>query len=190
MKKTLLIALLLIPFIGISQTTKPIDGFLGIKFGSSKAEVIAAMKARGDVLSQGSTEVRLFFDNVKLGHRNAEYLQVSLFDDKAYFGGFIFQPENDASTLGFYDSLVSDISDVYGKGQPTVYFKDPYKLGDGSETLAISQSEGHMFTDWHSDKKSIQINITTKLTVILMYFDDTVDEQAKAAQKAKEKSDF
>ncbi len=190
MKKTLLIALLLVPFIGISQTTKPIEGFLGIKFGSSKADVMAAMQAKGGALMKGSTDDNLFFTNISLGHRATQAFEVKLFNDKAYFGGFIFQPENEASTLGFYNSLVSDISDVYGKGNATISFKDPYKFGDGNETQAISLSEGHMFTDWHSEKKSIQINVTTKLKVVLLYIDDTMDEQAKAAQKAKEKSDF
>jgi hypothetical protein len=190
MKKTLLIALLLIPIIGISQTTKPIEGFLSIKFGSSKADVMAAMEAKGGALIKGSTDDNLFFSNISLGHRAAQAFEVKLFNDKAYFGAFIFQPENEASTLGFYDNLVNDISDVYGKGKATVSFKDPYKFGDGNETQAISLSEGHMFTDWHSDKNSIQVNVTTKLKVVLMYVDNTTDEQAKAAQKAKEKSDF
>ena len=190
MKKTLLIALLLVPFWGITQTTKPIDGFFGIKFGSSKAEVIAAVKAKGGTLNAGATDDLLFFSNVSLGHRPAEYLEVKLFNDKAYFAAFIFQPENEASTLGYYDGLVSDISGAYGKGKPVVEFKDPYKFGDGNETQALSLSEGSMFTDWHSGKNSIQININTKLMVVLMYIDDTMNAQAKAAQKAKEKSDF
>lgn len=190
MKKTLLIALLLIPFIGISQTTKPIDGFLGIKFGSSKADVIAAMKAKGGVLEQGGTENRIFFDNIKLGHRDVDFVQVDLFGDKAYSASLAFKPENEASTLGFYDSLVSDISGAYGSGKPTIYFKAPYKYGDGNETTALSLSEGDMYTDWHSDAKTIEIYITTKLKVVLLYMDDTLHAQAKAAEKAKEKSDF
>jgi hypothetical protein len=67
MKKTLLIALLLIPFFGFSQTqtTKPIDGFLGIKFGSSKAVVLAAMKAKGAVLDKSDADPTvLTFHNV------------------------------------------------------------------------------------------------------------------------------
>jgi hypothetical protein len=66
----------------------------------------------------------------------------------------------------------------------------PYKLGDGNETMAISLSKGYMATDWVSGTNAIQIYITTKLKVALVYVDNTVAEQAKAAQKAKEKADF
>ena len=190
MKKTLLIALLLIPFFGISQTTKPIDGFLGIKFGASKAEVIATVNTKGGTLDDESTDIDLYFANVSLGHRPAKYLHVKLFNGNAYSGIFVFEPENEASTIGYYDGLVSDIAGAYGKGKPTVIFNDPYKAGDGYETTALSESKGFMYTNWKSNDTSIQININTKLSVVLIYTDDKVAAQAAAAQKAKEKSDF
>jgi hypothetical protein len=190
MKKTLLIALLLIPFLGMSQTTKPIEGFLGIKFGTSKADLLAAMKAKEASLDASSTTDDLYFTHVSLGHRATDFIRVRLFNDKVYFAAMVFSPENDASTLGYYAGLVNDISDVYGKGKPTIDFKAPYKYGDGDETTAIFSSEGKMFTNWQSGSNSIQVTITTKLKVILFYIDDATQKLAEAAQKEKEKSAF
>jgi hypothetical protein len=190
MKKTLLITLLLIPFLGMSQTTKPVDGFLGVKFGASKAEVITAMEAKGGKLTGTPSEELLVFRELNLGHRHINFLQVALFNNHAYYAVLIFQPENEASTIGFYNSLVSDVSEVYGPGKPTVYFKDPYKAGDGNETLALSLSKGLMFTTWKSDTHSLQVAIDTKLRVLVKYIDEVTYDLAEAAQKAKEKSDY
>jgi hypothetical protein len=91
MKKTLLIALLLIPFLGMSQTAPTIDGFLGIKFGSTKAAVTAALKARGAVLDkENSTATILAFENVKLGSRVANGFVTRFVDDHVYSATFSF----------------------------------------------------------------------------------------------------
>jgi hypothetical protein len=190
MKKTLLITLLLIPFLGISQTTKPVDGFLGVKFGTNKAEVVAAMQAKGGKFDGVDKSGALYFTGLSLGHRQIKIMVVKMFKDKAYYAALFFEPENEASTIGDYNSLASDISGAYGKGKPHVRFNDPYKLGDGLETQALAASEGQMYTDWQSGTNSIQVKITTKLQVLLIYSDDTTDALATAAEKAKEKSDF
>jgi hypothetical protein len=191
MKKTLLITLLLIPFLGISQTLKPIEGFLGIKFGSTKAVVIAAMKAKGAMLNKDNSGVdHLDFDNVKLGHRLAVDFVVKFIKDKAYSAVFAFKAEEDPKTIEYYDGLVSDINGIYGSGTPTSEFKSPFKNGDGHETLAIEQGYADLFTDWQSGTNSIQASITSKLDIIVLYQNDTLYAEAQAAEKAKEKSDF
>lgn len=191
MKKTLLITLLLIPFLGISQSKKPIEGFLGIKFGSTKAAVLAAMKAKGAVLNKTNSGINnLDFDNVKLGHRLAVDFDIKFIKDKAFSAVFAFKAEEDPKTIEYYNDLVSDINAIYGPGVPTSEFKSPFKKGDGHETLAIEQGYADLFTDWQSGTNSIQVSITSKLDVIVLYQDDTLYAEDQAAEKAKEKSDF
>ncbi len=187
MKKTLLIALLLIPFLGISQTKKPIDGFLGIKFGSSKASVLAAMKAKGATLDkENSGADNLDFNNVKLGHRITVDFDIRFTDNKAYSAVFIFKAEDDPHTVGYYNLLVNDINDTYGDGKSTKEFKSPYKNGDGNEELAIEGGYADIFTDWESNNCSIQASVSNKFEILLLYQDDKLAAQAKA----KEKSDL
>jgi hypothetical protein len=194
MKKSILITLLLIPFLGFSQTTKPIEGFLGIKFGTSKADVIAAIQAKGGALSKSSTADVLVFNGVSLGHRNTAFITANFFEDKLYMGVFYFKPELEAQTIEFYDGLVSDISDVYGKVTPYKSFKSPYEDGDGHEILALSSGNATFFTNWGATKGNLlqaTINpIDSELYVRLLYIDTIVQAQANAARKAKEKSDY
>jgi hypothetical protein len=190
MKKLLTIALFIIPFLGFSQTTKPIEGFLGIKFGSSKADVIAAVTAKGGTLDSSSDNEKLFFDNIKLGQRLSSTFQVQLIDNKAYFGGYIFHAENDPQTEDYYKSLVKDMSEIYGPGNSQRIFKAPYKDGGDDEIAAIEGGYASIYTNWVNDNKRITIYINSKLQIILIYQDDVLMREADARAKAKAKGDF
>lgn len=192
MKKTLLIALLLIPFLGISQTTKPIDGFLGIKFGTGKADVIAAIKAKGGELTRQDDQ-ELVFTNVSLGHRQAVQLSVHFVDGKAYKGFLIFKADEQPQSLDYYNELVKDITGVYGPGKRGDNLKSPYKYGDGNEVTAISMGYGVIFDDWKDGKRILQSKLygfKEDAYSALLYLDEDLNAQAEAKQKAKEKSDF
>jgi len=194
MKKTLLIALLLIPFLGISQTKKSIDGFLGIKFGSSKEDVVTAIKARGGILSAGATDNWVYFTNVKLGPRLSDGLSILFVNNKMYQGGFYFKPDHDAEIIANYNAIINDISDVYGKGRSVADFKSPYTKGDGDEILAITSGNANIFTDFKSDNNLLQIKITSTkdndLFVVACYYDNTLLAEAEAKEKDKAKSDY
>jgi len=194
MKKTLLITLLLIPFLGFSQTTKPLEGFLGVKFGSSKADVIAALKARGGVISSSSTDKAVICTNIKLGTRLSEQLNIYFFNNQMFQGTFYFKPDHDDDVINDYKALVNDISEVYGKGKSTADFKPPYKNGDGDEILAIKSGDANFYTNFRSDNNLLQIKIlSTKdynVYVLASYYDNTLVAQAEGKEKEKAKSDY
>ncbi|MDB4903096.1 MAG: hypothetical protein JWQ63_2377 [Mucilaginibacter sp.] len=195
MKKTLLIALLLIPFLGISQTTKPVDGFLGIKFGSSRAAVIAALNAKGGILGKKeSTPEFLYYKNIKLGHRDAGAFMVKFVDDKAFEADFIFDPGLDAKTIEYYKILVNDISENYGKGFDHKNYQEPYNNedDDGIKIDAMKDGKVEYFTIWQSEpsKNTIKASVDVSLAVILKYQDSELVGRVIDKQKAKEKSDF
>ncbi|MGZ3752282.1 MAG: hypothetical protein ACXVAU_13460, partial [Mucilaginibacter sp.] len=128
MKKNLFVALLfLIPFCGFSQTTKPISGFLGVKFGSSKETVIAALKAKGAILDKANSHKdNLAFSNAKLGTRKATGLLVKFVNNKAFEADYFFDPEVEAHIINEYNELVADITRVYGEGNVTKKYMSPY----------------------------------------------------------------
>jgi hypothetical protein len=194
MKKTLLITLLLIPFLGIAQTTKPIEGFLGIKFGSSKAAVSAAIAAKGGILDKkSSSDEMLAYKNVKLGHRGAGLFAVKFINGKAFEADFFFDPGLDAKTIEYYYALVNDINENYGTGSSKTSFKSPYsdKDDDGDKIIAIKNAEGDYRTYWQApNKNTIMAYITEELAVVLQYQDAVLTEDAVKAQKSKEKSDY
>jgi hypothetical protein len=191
MKKTLFIVLLIIPFLGFSQTTKPIEGFLGIKFGRSKADVISALAAKGMPLKTlDTTKNLLIFENVKLGPRDAHVFGVRFFNNQAYFATFIFTPDAEPKTIEYYNGLVSDLTEIYGPGKSTKVFRTTFTDGDGYEITAIQTGNADYYTIWTSNTNEIQAVINMKLNVILNYYDGVIKAAADAQQKAKEKGDY
>jgi hypothetical protein len=196
MKKTLLIILLLIPFFGFSQTTtKPIDGFLGIKFGSTKIAVMAAMKARGAKLDPNSDATNLAFTNISMAHRSTEVVIIRFVNGKAYEGDIFFTPADNDHAIAYYNDLVSDLNDSYGKGQDSKKFTSPYADGDGHEVTALLIGAADYNTYWQAANSntinaSINKESDTSLSVELTYQDDVLTQQAIDKQKAKDKGDL
>ncbi len=192
MKNLLLIALLLLPFYGISQTKKPIDSFLGIKLGSTTAQAKAALQARGAIFDKTESKPEmLVYKNVSLGSRKAEYLIFATINDRVYRAFFIFKPQLRAKTIEYYDNLVSSIEDVYGEGEATLEFKSPYEDGDGHELSAIEGGYADYSTLWISENEnSIEAKISTGMMVILEYQDSKLMDIAIEKKKQKEKADF
>jgi hypothetical protein len=193
-KKTLFIALLLIPFFGVSQTTKPIDGFLGIKFGSTRVAVITALNAKGGILDKKETTPDLVvYKNIKLGHREAGIFLVKFIDNKAFEADFIFDPGLDAKTIEYYLALVNDINENYGTGDMQKKFQEPYndQDDDGIKINAMKDGKAVYATYWQSaSNNTIKASIETSLAVMLTYQDGDLTDQAINKQKAKEKSDY
>ncbi|MGN6181234.1 MAG: hypothetical protein ACTHNW_18775 [Mucilaginibacter sp.] len=194
MKKILLTTLLLIPFIGFSQTTKPIDGFLGIKFGSGKLAVITAMKARGSNLVANKKD-ELIFNNVKLGKDRAKVLFVRFVNNKAYDADFYFVPDVSGHALAMYNGFVNDFTGVYGAGQSIKNYTSPYNADDTS-TLELGLLVGKV--DYHTDftdsnTNYIEIGLTpinSQLEIEISYVDNTLADQADKAHDQQNKSDL
>lgn len=193
MKKILLITLSLIPFIGLAQTKKPIDGFSGIKFGSTKLAVINAMKAHGAVLAQNDKD-ELFFNNVKLGKNEFDAALVDFVGGKVYQVDFFVKPDVEGHTLEMYNSLVDDITGVYGNGEPTKEYTSPYKEGDGELLLGMSAGKIDYHTTWvDANKNEIIVSIVsqdTELNISLTYIDYNLNKLAEKAQSQQDKSDL
>ena len=195
MKKILLIALLLIPFFGFSQTTKPIDGFLGVKFGSTKAKVLALLKARGAKLDPRSNAITLAFTHISLGHRAAEYVIVRFVNNKAFDAEFTFKPDDNNQVIDYYKSLESDLNDIYGKGEDDIKYTAPYTEGDGHDVDALLVGAAQYNTTWEdANNNTINLEIEKEdianLTISLTYLDDALSKLEDARLKAKDKGDM
>jgi hypothetical protein len=194
MKSLILITFLLIPFIAVSQTNKPIDSFLGVKFGSSKSEVVSALKTRGAALSESDSDAsRSVFGNVTLGHQEAKYLAVSFVDEKASDATFMFKSDVENKTLELYNDLVKSITEVYGAGKTTKRISAIYSGTDisGNESLLIKSGDADYNTTWlDKNGNAIIIYIDTKLSIWLGYTDRMLSDIAAKKAKAKSKADF
>jgi len=194
MKNLTLITLLFIAFGANAQTTKPIDGFLGVKFGSSAAEVTEALKAKGGVV-RASSATSITFTGLSLGNSKTNVLFVHFINDKAYEAEFAFLPNQEAKSIEFYDALVRDVSDAYGPGTPHKTFKAPYTDGDGYEITAIKSGNADYSTSWNDDDNHITVQIqvqptNSKINIRLYYNDGKLRKLYDDQQKEKNKSEF
>ena len=192
MKKTLTIIFLFAVFT-VKAQTKVIDSFLGIKFGTPTAQVLATLKAKGGIVDkENSKSYGYFFDNLSLGHRKASFVIVKFVDDKLYEGDFYFEAELEPKTIEYYNELMSDIEEVYGKGRSFTTFKEPYAAGDGFEVQAITTGNADFSTYWDTEGNPGVINerINSKAQIILSYQDRELGKIAVDKQKTKEKADF
>jgi len=192
MKNLILITFLLISFGVKAQTTKPIDGFLGIKFGSSAAEVTEALKAKGGVV-RTSSPISITFTGLTLGSKKVVALFVHFVNDKAYEATFAFYPDQEAQSIEYYNGLVNSVSDAYGPGKASKMFKQPYTDGDGYEITAIKSGNADYHTYWQDDDNYIlsKIEVANDKINIKLYYDagkllKLNDDQ----QKEKNKSEF
>jgi len=193
MKKISLIVLLFIAAKTNAQTAKPIDSFLGIKFGTPTAQVLATLKAKGGIVDKENSKPNgYFFDNLSLGHRKSIFVIVKFVDDKLYEGDFYFEAELKPKTIEYYDELMADVEEVYGKGRSFKTFKQPYEAGDGFEVQAITTGNAEFTTYWDTEGNPGVINerINSKAQIILTYQDRELVKIAVDKQKTKEKADF
>jgi hypothetical protein len=178
-----------------AQTPKAIDSFLGIKFGSTIAEVKAALKLKGGVLDAESSKANiLFYDNVSLAKRKVAFLYIRFVENKAYQCTFVFEPELKPQTIDFYNRLVSDIGSVYGTGKEIKKFKSPYEEGDGYEVQAIELGNAEYETFWgmadDQQPGAIYAEITAKLMVNLTYEDKKLSAIVATKNEEQKKAEF
>ncbi len=173
MKKSLLLAILfLIPFFGISQTSKSIDSFIGIKFGSNEETVKAAILAKGGKLSaEYSNSNLLEFITVSDGKRNNIGLSVKFYNDMAYEATLIYEVEGSEKIIPYYIRIVNDFNKIYGKGQSSKQFTPPYHDGDGNELKAIETSNAVYHTLWTTsfDRSKIEAFILSKRNIVVKF---------------------
>ncbi|HEY9003354.1 MAG TPA: hypothetical protein VIM89_18505 [Mucilaginibacter sp.] len=113
MKKILSLLIFLLPCFAFAQK-KSIDGFMDIPFESDSATVKAAVLAKGGIkVDSLSKKDQLTFSNFSFSDRPINNLNVFFMDNKAYDAFFDFSNTDDI--LNYYDSLVADITAVYGK---------------------------------------------------------------------------
>jgi len=123
MKKALLLFILIIPVAALSQTTKPIDGFMTVPFGSDSALVKKAFLSKGAKEDYSvTTKDFIGFKDFIFSDRKVSLCIVKFFNNKAYEADFIFRDFDQDNALSYYDDLAGDISAVYGQGELTNNF--------------------------------------------------------------------
>ncbi len=192
--KILLILFLIVPFAGTAQT-KNIDGFWSIRFGTSKQEVAAAMKAKGATPSTLNTPDNLLsYQDVTFAQRKAVLMMLKFDKDKLYDVKVLYQPEQD-NEVNQFETMVKELKIPYGETPVFRNFDDPYQLGDGLELNAIKAGKAQYAAFWstvnsNGDKNFVSLTIDKNLFINLGYQDGTIIKNLIAERDRAKTNDY
>jgi len=177
-----------------AQTNKPIDGFLGIKFGSTAKQVTSVLTGKGAIAETEEAKDVLRFNNLSLGSRKLDDFYAYFINDKVFQAEFFFKSEPEAKTIEYFELLAQDITGVYGKGEYSRIFKSPYKDGDGYEITALKSGNAEYYITWKDNNQNTireEVNIIDDILYVkLSYQDKVLTRKAIAKQTENDKSEF
>ncbi len=198
MKKTLILVLLTIPSISISQSTKALEGFWGIKWGTSAAQMKKEMLQKQGVTldAKNSKDGSMFFDNGKWGAFRVVFSIFQYGERGVHTAKALLSPTVEAKVIDLYDDVVSSLTEKYGDPKNEIKdFKPPYRDGDGYETQAIKYGKGTYSTYWgipsaKGDEDAIVVEITEGLEVRVTYQNTDMFNTANEKTKKVLQSDY
>lgn len=175
------------PPIAVVPDKKSIDGFWGITFGSSPADVKAAIIAKGGKLSEDDSKPDNFlFTNAVFTQRNTDYVATKFINDKFYQADVTFPAFDDINVIPTFNNILSELTNVYGPAKVTKTFQAPYHEGDGLEAGAVRIGMASYLALWKTNNgNTLTLQINKDETISLFYTDKTL-EKAKDAKKSND----
>ena len=174
---------------GLAQETS-LSGILDIAFGSTKAEAQTTILLKGDMTFDPihSDGDNLVYDGGTLAGQDVGFWVLGFVDNQMHTGKAIIQPSQE-HLLDAYDELLAVLTATYG--EPTrqaAYFDDPYEMGDGFETYAISFGKGHFAALWKfsdgDNENALSISINKDLYIPIVFQSGRLIDLAIAKQES------
>ncbi len=121
----------LLTLVSFAQNSeKPLDGFWGIKFGSTMAECkkIILAKEGATLDSKNSNETKLIVDGAVFGGRKTSFIALAFTNDKFHTARVYYPKTLAAKVEDFYSEIKSEINDKYYTTKDDFrLFKSPYR---------------------------------------------------------------
>jgi hypothetical protein len=175
-------------FIVNANEKKSIDGFWGIKFGATMDEAKAAVKAKGGKLNAETSKAdELHFENVVFTERPVDVLALRFVNGKFYQAVALFPILDEGVVISRFNTIVSELNNVYGPAVITKKFQPPYDTGTGEyDVQAITFGKGLYYATWKTNNKNdISLEIAKDLHFNLFYTDTTLAKE-KTTQKSSD----
>lgn len=177
---------------------KKIDGFWGVKFGSSymQAKKIILSKEGAILDKKNSDSSIVVVDAAKFAGRQTSYIVLQFINDKFHTAVVSFKSDLEAKVVDLYETMETELNEKYFKTDSDFKnFKYPYKEGDGYEITAIKVGKATFASFWNFPREdgftnSIYLTISENLLVKLRYQDGKLIEEAVEIQKSKNAKDY
>ena len=167
-----------------------LSGMLDIAFGASKTEAHQSILLKGDMTfdPRHSDADNLVYDGGSFAGQNVGFWVFGFVDDQMHTSKAIVQPARE-NLLAAYHELLAAFTDAYGEPTRQVArFDDPYELGDGFETYAISFGKGHFGALWKfsdgDNENAISISVDKDLYIPIVFQSGRLIDLAIAKQES------
>lgn len=204
MKNILSTFLLLFFAINISLgQNRTMNSVMGIPFGSTKAEVKAALieKQPGIKIREESANM-IIYDKGKFGGRESFSFLFKFTDSgKLHTAIILIDPVYCSKVHEIYDDIVSDINEKYYVSDLQVErYKYPYDKSDRENTMVITGGYATIHTIWSFDMPStpsntdddnaIMVEITSNCIIKIAYQDGVLIDEVVNKQKQQNSKDY
>jgi hypothetical protein len=181
-----------------SDSTVAVDGFWGMKFGSTQAQCKKTLLSKQDATidSKHTDADQIVVEGLTFGGREVSFIKLSFYKDELHTASVYYKAPLDAKTQDLYDDIKADLNQKYFvTTQDYRNFNSPYTDGDGYEMDAVRQGLATISAYWHFNradgfKNVISLEIDEHLFVILGYQDGKLIKEAVNAEKEKNSKDY
>ena len=178
-----------------------LEGFMGIKFGTSIEAVKKSMLSKPGCkidLKYNDTN-RIIFDGVTFAGRETLFIKMLFVDKKLHTAIAYFRPSLESKTIELFNEIKNDINEKYYKTTDDFeLYEKPYYKNDGFTEQGIRLGKTTFSVYWtfkHPNTQNnvndyISLKITESLSIALKYEDGVLVEIASSKEKAKSNSDY
>ncbi len=174
-----------------------LEGFLGIKFGTSSEDVKDFMftKPNCTIDLENSDNNQLFFEGAKFAGREPLFILFKFVDNKFHTACVLIKPKLESQTIDLYNEIKNEVNEKYYKTEEDYEtYKYPYEKNDGHTETAIELGKATFSAFWKfnssSDENYIALSITEGLHIKINYQDGSLVQIAVDREKAKNIDDY
>lgn len=190
----IILGLLFQVFLAHSQMpNKFIDKFMGLKFASSKQQVVNLAKLKKGIYAKGSSSQNtLSYSNMTFSGKPAFRVAFTFVENKLYEGRIFFKVDHKQKILNQYAEILSGIEEVYGESETNERkYEYPYSDGDVDAWVAISNNYATISDTWidRVTPSAIKLFILDDGDLICLWYQQS-DLQETASKASTLKSDY
>ncbi len=176
---------------GSDSSIRSIDGFWGIKFGSTKTIAKSIMQEKGLTIASEKSDYIVYTGGRWSGEKIKE-LYLEFIEGKFYKGIVVIDITNEGFVFSTYNSIKKKIDDKYFNTYRSIEKYDyPFEKGDGHEITAIRSGKANIVSNWKMDNDtSITVLIPDDLNTTIYYTDLSLERIANNKKLEKESKDL
>lgn len=202
MKKLFLLMMLMT--ICVSSFSQQLNGFMGIPFGTPKAELKEKFMAKNQTATIYTDKPDILtFENARFGGRNAIAIIFAFTNDGKFHTGIaLLENETEDMVFNMYDEIVQDVNTKYHyRDDKLDYWAYPYSASDryNHGVTAMKLGKCKLQSIWRfdvndpsstEDDNVISVETTKSCNIKVAYQNGIMINQVLSSKKEKDSQDY